>query len=250
MANPLAVHPILTPPRPRRARRPPVFPPVRLEAQPGWPDAPRRLINLVVAVVGLILAAPLMVVIVALIRLTSPGPALYVQTRIGLERRGRARRRDDHHNGRRQGDLGGVPFRIYKFRTMYVNGGAERQVWAQPDDPRITSVGRVLRRFRLDELPQLLNVLKGDMNVVGPRPEQLQIFAELRRRIPGYALRQVVRPGITGLAQINQHYDRSLEDVRRKLGFDLGYVTRRGALEDLRIMLLTFPVMLRRQGGW
>jgi lipopolysaccharide/colanic/teichoic acid biosynthesis glycosyltransferase len=108
----------------------------------------------------------------------------------------------------------------------------------------------VLRRFRVDELPQLFNVLRGEMNVVGPRPEQPKIFETLRAKVPGYALRQAVRPGITGWAQINLAYDRCVEDVRRKVGFDLEYIGRRGAVEDLKIMLRTLPVMLGCRGGW
>ena len=216
----------------------------------AWRHVLRRGINLLVALLGLVLAAPLMLAIFLLIRLTSAGPVFFVQTRIGMNRRGAARRRDDNGNGRRHRDAGGVPFRMYKFRTMYATSAHEPEVWARPDDPRVTPVGRLLRQLRLDELPQLFNVLKGDMNVVGPRPEQPNIFQRLRREIPGYELRQLVRPGITGWAQVNQCYDRSIEDVRRKLSLDLEYVARRGALADLRIMLRTLPVMLRRQGAW
>jgi lipopolysaccharide/colanic/teichoic acid biosynthesis glycosyltransferase len=140
---------------------------------------------------------------------------------------------------------------IYKFRTMKV--GAERgsgAVWAKKDDPRIIWIGRLLRQARLDELPQLFNVLKGDMNVVGPRPERPSIFARLSDEIELYRLRQRVRPGITGLAQINQQYDRDMEDVRRKLEFDLQYIREQGFWTDLKIMLKTFPVVLFRKGGW
>jgi lipopolysaccharide/colanic/teichoic acid biosynthesis glycosyltransferase len=140
---------------------------------------------------------------------------------------------------------------MYKFRTMYLerqNGG--REAWATPGDPRVTPLGRVLRRFRLDELPQLINVIRGDMNVVGPRPEQPSIFVSLREHIQGYQRRQRVRPGITGWAQINRGYDGSVDDVRAKLALDLEYISRQSALEDLRIMLRTPPVMLFGQGGW
>jgi lipopolysaccharide/colanic/teichoic acid biosynthesis glycosyltransferase len=123
-------------------------------------------------------------------------------------------------------------------------------VWATRGDPRVTLVGRFLRQYRLDELPQLINVIKGDMNIVGPRPERPTIFAELRTKVAGYSLRQRVRPGITGLAQINQHYDASLDDVRNKVRHDVEYVHRQGLAEDFRIMLKTFPVVLFRRGGW
>ena len=125
-----------------------------------------------------------------------------------------------------------------------------RAVWATQNDARVTSVGRVLRRTRLDELPQLLNVIRGDMNIVGPRPERPSIFAQLRQDIPEYPLRQRARPGITGWAQINQAYDACVEDVRRKVQYDLEYLERRGVAEDVKIMLKTIPVMLFKRGGW
>ena len=123
-------------------------------------------------------------------------------------------------------------------------------VWATQNDPRITTVGRFLRQYRLDELPQLINVIKGEMNVVGPRPERPAIFAELRQNIGEYALRQRAKPGITGLAQINQHYDVCLDDVRRKVEYDLEYIQRQSLVEDFKIMLKTIPVVLLRRGGW
>src|SRR5204862_4765752 len=126
------------------------------------------------------------------------------------------------------------------MRAAPENGA--RQVWAVPDDDRVTPVGRVLRKFRLDELPQLINVLKGDMNIVGPRPEQPAIFVYLREQIEGYQRRQRVRPGITGWAQINLAYDQSVEDVRRKVALDLEYIHRQSALEDFKIMCRTLPV--------
>ena len=131
---------------------------------------------------------------------------------------------------------------------MRVNGNGSR--WAAPDDPRIPPAGRVLRRLRLDELPQLINVLKGDMNLVGPRPEQPDIAVALREQVEGSDARHAVLPGITGWAQINHHYDTCVEDVRRKLAYDLEYVSGRSALEDLRIMAMTVPVILFRKGGW
>jgi lipopolysaccharide/colanic/teichoic acid biosynthesis glycosyltransferase len=208
----------------------------------------RRLLNIAVAVVGILLTLPVMLCIAALIKLTSRGPILFTQARIGLDRRALSRAGG---NTRRQLDQGGEPFTMYKFRTMRVQvENGDRQVWAQPDDMRITAVGRILRKLRLDELPQLFNVLKGDMNVVGPRPEQPAIFVYLREQIEGYQRRQRVRPGITGWAQVNQHYDRTVEDVRNKLSFDLEYLRRQSATEDLKIMLRTLPVMLFRRGAW
>jgi lipopolysaccharide/colanic/teichoic acid biosynthesis glycosyltransferase len=205
-------------------------------------------INVGVAALSLIASAPLLFLIAAAIKLTSRGPVLYTQTRVGLDRRGSGVHRV---RSRRTSDMGGRPFRIYKFRTMRVEPLERRkEVWATPDDPRITRLGRVLRKLRLDELPQLWNVLVGDMNIVGPRPEQPSIFAELRKQIDGYQNRQRVRPGITGWAQVNHSYDQCLEDVRRKVSLDLEYVARTSVLQDLRIMALTVPVMVGRKGGW
>lgn len=212
-----------------------------------WPEeGGRRVVNIVVAIVGIVLTAPVMLVVAALVKLTSPGPVLYRQPRVGLDRRDGAA----HGNNRRLADQGGRPFTIYKFRTMYVNNGnGSPQVWATRNDPRVTPLGRVLRQYRLDELPQLFNVLLGEMNVVGPRPEQPAIFARLREQIPHYQERQRVRPGITGWAQINQRYDTSIADVQRKVAFDLEYVVRESVLEDLRILARTVPVVLLRRGA-
>lgn len=208
----------------------------------------RRFLNVGVAGIGLLAAGPLMGGIAALIKLTSRGPIIYKQTRVGLDRRYRTR---NGNSSRRSWDSGGKPFVMYKFRTMYETGaGARAEVWAQPVDPRVTPLGRVLRQYRLDELPQLFNVLRGDMNVVGPRPEQPTIFAVLREKIERYTERQRVRPGITGWAQIRQRYDRSIDDVRRKVTLDLEYVARQSLLEDLKIMVRTAPVMLFKRGAW
>ena len=209
--------------------------------------AARRALNVAVAGLGLVVAAPLIFLIAIAIKITSRGPVFYSQTRVGIDLRAPSRGND---NFRRRRDLGGRPFTIYKFRTMAAEADRDAQVWASPEDPRVTAVGRILRKYRLDELPQLWNVLKGDMNVVGPRPEQPGIFEQLRSEIEHYTVRQRVRPGITGWAQINQSYDTSLDDVRRKIAYDLEYIRRKSAGEDLKIMLKTVPVMVLRKGAW
>jgi lipopolysaccharide/colanic/teichoic acid biosynthesis glycosyltransferase len=207
-----------------------------------------RAMNVLIAAIALFVALPLLLLIAIAIKLTSRGPVLYTQERVGLDRRVSGRRSDQCTRAR---DLGGQPFTIYKFRTMRVDAEAlSGAVWATQDDPRVTPVGRFLRQYRLDEIPQLLNVLRGEMNIVGPRPERPTIFAELRQHIQEYPQRQRAKPGITGLAQIYHHYDRSLDDVRTKVRFDLEYIRRRGLWEDLRIMLLTIPVVFLRRGGW
>jgi lipopolysaccharide/colanic/teichoic acid biosynthesis glycosyltransferase len=206
-----------------------------------------RAVNIVIAAVGLMLTLPILAVVALLVKLTSPGPVFYAQTRVGLDRRWRT----NSPNGRRSHDHGGKPFKMYKFRTMRVDAEPDgRAVWAQEQDPRVTSIGATLRRCRIDEIPQLYNVLRGDMNIVGPRPERPTIFAELRQTIPEYPYRQRVKPGITGWAQINQAYDACLDDVRNKVRLDLEDLRRQGVLEDLRIMSMTVPVMLFRRGGW
>jgi lipopolysaccharide/colanic/teichoic acid biosynthesis glycosyltransferase len=212
------------------------------------PEWARRSVNLVMALVALVLLLPIMLLIALLVRLTSHGPVLYTQTRVGFDRRKMVAALQNY---RRERNIGGRPFTIYKFRTMRVDAEqGSGAVWAQQRDPRVTVIGRLLRQYRLDELPQLLNVLKGEMNIVGPRPERPTIFAELREHIAEYPLRQRAKPGITGLAQINHHYDRSLDDVRTKVHYDLEYIRRQSISEDFRIMLKTFPVILRRRGGW
>ena len=205
--------------------------------------------NMIIASLALLLVSPVMLLFAVLVKLTSPGPIFYTQPRIGIDRR---RSSDGSRTyDRRTRDLGGLPFMIYKFRTMYV--GAEtrhRATWATKEDARTTPVGRLMRTLRVDEVPQLFNVINGDMNIVGPRPERPSIFSQLRLDIADYTLRQRTKPGITGWAQINQSYDTNLDDVRRKVRYDLEYLQRQGVGEDLMIMAKTVPVILFRKGGW
>jgi lipopolysaccharide/colanic/teichoic acid biosynthesis glycosyltransferase len=223
------------------------LPAVQLQSRPHTFGV--RLLNVAAASLAAIVVAPFVLVIALAVKLTSPGPIFYTQDRIGLDRRdGRARARPA---GQRARDLGGRPFRIYKFRTMHV--GAEHKtgpVWATPGDSRVTWPGRLMRRTRIDELPQLWNVIRGEMNIVGPRPERPTLVAYLNQEIDDYALRHRVPPGITGWAQVNQSYDTTLESVRCKLMFDLDYIHRRSVLFDMRIMFSTIPAILRKRGGW
>ncbi len=207
-----------------------------------------RALNVGVAGASIVVAAPLMALIAFLVKASSRGPVLFAQPRVGIDRRNGSGLSD---HCRRRTDRGGRVFTIYKFRTMRVGTGpSSEQVWAAPDDPRVTTLGRILRKYRLDELPQLFNVIRGDMNIVGPRPEQPDIFQDLRERIEGYQSRQTVLPGITGWAQINQHYDTCLDDVKQKVALDLEYLERRSVLRDLWIMALTIPVVVTRKGAW
>jgi lipopolysaccharide/colanic/teichoic acid biosynthesis glycosyltransferase len=204
----------------------------------------RRALNVVVAALGLIVAAPVMLLVSLLIKLDSRGPVIYRQRRVGLDRRGG---RAAPAECRRSSDMGGRLFTMYKFRTMSAAPADAKERWATKNDKRVTRVGRFLRATRLDELPQLVNVLKGDMNIVGPRPEQPTIFQELRSELGGYHERQKVLPGITGWAQVNLGYDTSIEDVKRKVELDLEYIERRSPSKDLEIMAKTMPVMVFRK---
>jgi lipopolysaccharide/colanic/teichoic acid biosynthesis glycosyltransferase len=207
-----------------------------------------RILNVGLAFGTLVVIMPLLLIVAILVKLTSRGPILYAQTRVGLDRRWRSTLA---LHERRLEDLGGQVFTIYKFRTMRVD--AERgvgAVWAQENDPRVTKLGKYLRMLRVDELPQFWNVVLGDMNIVGPRPERPSIVSRLREDIPEYQCRHRVKPGITGLAQINQKYDASLDDVRLKVGWDLRYIREQGIARDLGIMVRTLPSVLLRYRGW
>lgn len=243
-----------------------------------------RALNILLAAGALLLLSPLLALIALAVKLTSRGPILYTQVRVGvdrrdqIERRARADRRSGAERrvgfdrrgrpadrrmalsrrarlvraavGRRTADVGGHAFRIYKFRSMCVDAECgSGAVWATRNDPRVTALGRILRKSRLDELPQLYNVLKGEMNIVGPRPERPSIFCRLREEIPHYPLRQRARPGITGWAQVKHTYDTCVDDVRKKVGFDLEYLRRRSLWVDLLIMARTIPVMLFKRGA-
>jgi lipopolysaccharide/colanic/teichoic acid biosynthesis glycosyltransferase len=208
-----------------------------------------RGVNILLATIGVVLSAPLFLLVALAVKCTSPGPIFYRQTRVGLDRR--RRRGGDMLYDRRAKDLGGTVFTIYKFRSMRAD--AEKgsgAVWAVKGDPRVTPVGKMIRKMRLDELPQLINVIKGDMNIVGPRPERPGIFQHLSESIEEYPMRQLAKPGITGLAQVNRAYDACLDDVRQKVRYDLEYIRRQGVLEDLKIMLKTVPVVILGEKGW
>ena len=208
-----------------------------------------RVLNVAIAGTALVALSPVLVITALAVKLTSPGPILYTQIRVGIDRRARGKGAGMYD--RRTRDLGGRVFKIYKFRSMTVD--AEQKsgaVWAVRNDPRVTRLGGILRKYRIDELPQLWNVVKGDMNIVGPRPERPGIFARLSDQIAEYPLRQRARPGITGHAQINHSYDRTIDDVRTKVRYDLEYLSKQSIAEDMRIMIKTVPVMLFKKGGW
>lgn len=180
------------------------------------------------AAILLLFILPISPIIALLIKLTSPGKIFYTQTRIGR---------------------GGKPFTLFKFRTMCEDAEREGPKWAAANDSRVTSIGRILRKFQLDELPQLWNILKGEMSFVGPRPERPEFVTELRTAIPFYDLRHLVRPGLTGWAQLNFRYGASIEDAREKLEYDLYYVKNRSLTLDIAIILKTLNVVLRGGTG-
>jgi exopolysaccharide biosynthesis polyprenyl glycosylphosphotransferase len=191
-------------------------------------EVAKRFMDVALAWIG-VLGVGVLIPFVALGNaLTSPGPLFYRQQRIGR---------------------GGRPFIMIKFRTMAPDAeGGSGPVWATEDDPRVTPVGRWIRRLRLDELPQVINVLRGEMSVVGPRPERPQLVSEISKALPIYRARHSVRPGITGWAQIRYPYGNSVEDARAKLEYDLYYIKHAGFLQDILILLQTTPVMLKFEG--
>jgi lipopolysaccharide/colanic/teichoic acid biosynthesis glycosyltransferase len=207
-----------------------------------------RVFNMLAATAIFIVTSPLMLLTAIAIKLTSRGPVIYSQTRVGIDRRwNRARSLHD----RRAEDVGGSQFTIYKFRSMRIDAEKDgKAVWAKKDDDRCTPVGRFIRKVRLDELPQLWNVMRGDMNLVGPRPERPSIVVRLREEIELYGVRQRVKPGLTGYAQIFHSYDTDIEGVRIKLSYDLRYLQEQSMWTDIVILLRTIPVVFGRRGGW
>jgi lipopolysaccharide/colanic/teichoic acid biosynthesis glycosyltransferase len=209
----------------------------------------KRAIDVTLASIGMVILLPVFASIAIGIKLDSPGPILYFQERIGRNRR---QRRETLSAGkeRRNADAFGRPFMIYKFRTMVAD--AERNtgpVWASAEDSRVTRLGRFLRRSRLDETAQLWNVLRGDMSLVGPRPERPTFVQSLSVSLPDYPKRCAALPGITGLAQVKSRYDTSVESVSRKLQYDLYYLKNGRLLLDLKIMAATVKVMARGDGA-
>ncbi|MFW6193278.1 MAG: sugar transferase [Gemmatimonadota bacterium] len=211
-------------------------------------EAALRALNFTVAALSLVVLAPVFLLIAVAIKLDSDGPVFYRQLRVGVDRRRDELDAPGESDGRRTGDLGGRPFAIYKFRTMEVDAeDGLGPTWSGQEDDRITRVGRFLRKHRLDELPQLWNVLKGEMAIVGPRPERPLFFQKLRKTFDAYPKRQTVPPGITGWAQVNRDADQSLDDVLHKLRYDLEYLERRSVWFDVYIMLKTPIVMVKRE---
>jgi sugar transferase (PEP-CTERM system associated) len=192
-------------------------------------SAAKRALDLVVASVGIFLTWPIMLLVALAVKLGSRGPALYHQERTGQN---------------------GKPFTVHKFRSMRTDAEAKTgAVWSVAGDKRVTGVGRVLRRTRLDELPQFWNVLRGDMSIIGPRPERPEFVADLTQQIPFYGQRHVVRPGLTGWAQVRHSYGSTVEDALQKLQYDLFYIKHMSVAFDLLIILETIKTVLVRRGS-
>ena len=189
----------------------------------------KRLLDVVVSAMGLVALIPLCVLIAALIRVDSPGPVFYRQVRVGLR---------------------GQPYMIWKFRSMRQDAEKSGPRWAQANDPRISRIGWWLRKTRIDEFPQLVNVLRGEMSLVGPRPERPVFVQDLRTVIPYYDIRHTVRPGVTGWAQVKFRYGASQQDSHTKLQYDLYYVKNLSFLLDLKILAHTIRVMMLGEGAY
>ncbi len=188
----------------------------------------KRLIDIMAALIGLVCALPLFPIVALAIYLDCPGPIFYLQERLGSS---------------------GKPFRVIKFRSMVPNAERNGQaIWATRNDQRITRMGTFMRRTRIDELPQLLNVLKGEMSFVGPRPERAQFVDMLHEQIPFYRARLSVKPGLTGWAQINYGYGSTVEDAQMKLQYDLYYIKHRSLTLDVLIIFRTIMVVLAFRG--
>ncbi|UCE66441.1 MAG: sugar transferase [Candidatus Zixiibacteriota bacterium] len=219
-------------------------------------DSFKRTVDVFGSISGLIITLPICLVVSVLIKLDSKGPVFYTQLRVGKNRRRGSRRQMSldgierrQYSDRRKVYGFGKPFRILKFRTMYID--AEKNtgpIWASKSDPRVTEIGRILRRTRIDEIPQLLNVLIGDMSLVGPRPERPYFVAKLGGVVNDYLMRFDVKPGVTGLAQVEHKYDESIEDVDGKVRYDLKYIKNLSVIQDLKILIKTVIVVMTARG--
>lgn len=226
----------------------------------------KRLMDIAVSFTMLVLLSPLLLLLVILVKLTSPGPAIFKQTRVGLN----LRKKNQGDRRQQQVDLSdldlssdrrvagsdrrdetgyGMPFTLYKFRTMTVDAEKNGAQFAVKGDPRVTRLGRFMRKTRLDELPQLWNVLKGEMTLVGPRPERPEFIEGLSKEIPNYINRLGLKPGLTGVAQVVNGYDNNIESFRRKVSLDLMYLQNCCFWNDMKILFRTIRVILTGSGA-
>ena len=209
--------------------------------------AVKRASDIVISLVALAVFGLMLPLLTLIIKLDSPGPVFYSQERVGLNRR--RPRLAFRGKDRRKVLQPGRPFRVFKLRSMGTNAEAAGPQMAKVDDVRVTRVGKFLRRSRLDEVPQFLNVLRGEMSLIGPRPERMVFVRQLQQDIPNYRDRLLVLPGITGLAQVINGYDDGLESVRRKIELDRQYIKKAGFRQDGSILLATVSVVLKGEGA-
>lgn len=188
-------------------------------------DFYQRILDIVLSLIGLVIGIPLMLIFGVLIKVEDRGPAIYKQERVGK---------------------GGKSFYLYKLRSMRTDAEKYGAQWAEKDDPRVTKIGRFIRKTRIDEIPQLFNILKGDMGVIGPRPERPQFTVQFNDEIPGFIDRLAVRPGLTGWAQVNGGYEATPEE---KLKDDIYYIKNRSFILDMKIVLKTVGVVLTGHGA-
>lgn len=224
-----------------------------------WTQRAKRAMDVFCAAVMFVLLMPVMLLVALAVRLTSPGPILFRQIRTGLNLRTSRDRRADaaaksgnrRHkpSDRRQSTCYGKPFVLYKFRTMRIDAEKNGAQFATKGDPRVTPIGRFLRKTRLDELPQLWNVLRGEMSLVGPRPERPEFIEQLSEEVPNYLLRLGIKPGLTGLAQVLNGYDNDIAGFRRKVALDLLYLQNCCLGNDLKILVRTVGVVLTGKGA-
>lgn len=219
----------------------------------------KRAFDIFFAGAALLLLTPVILAAAVFIRLESAGSVFYKQERIGLNRRRSDRRSDlapgyagqDRRmsNDRRKKIHAGLPFNIYKLRTMYINAEKAGPTLSSKGDPRITKIGSLLRRTRIDEIPQFINVIKGDMSIVGPRPERSFFINKVRREVPEFPLRLHVKPGITGLAQVENGYTETVEQMTGKLYYDLKYISGLSIVQEIKILFKTVFVVVSGKGA-
>jgi lipopolysaccharide/colanic/teichoic acid biosynthesis glycosyltransferase len=217
----------------------------------------KRVFDIFAASLALLILSPVFLIAALLIKLETGGSVFFAQERIGINRRRidrRGSRREISSDRRRRGERrrnihAGQPFHIYKFRTMVEDAEKFGPVLASDNDPRITRVGRLFRKARIDEIPQFINVLKGNMSIIGPRPERSFFINQVRREVPDFAVRLSVKPGITGLAQVENGYTQTLERMKEKLFYDLKYINELSLLQEIKILFKTVFVVATGKGA-
>ena len=219
----------------------------------------KHVFDVTISVGALILLAPVILIAALIIKLESRGPIFYRQERIGLNRRRFDRRTisrnirncEENRTGseRRKNINAGRPFNIIKLRTMKLGSENNGPVLASDNDPRITRVGRLMRTARVDEIPQFVNVIRGEMSIIGPRPERPFFISKYKHELPEFDLRLYVKPGITGLAQVESGYTKTVDHMRRRLLYDLRYISRLSFMQELQIILKTFYVVVTGKGA-